>query len=183
MNIAVFISGSGTNLKALIDAKKNGEFKSKLALVVSNKDAKGLIYAHNAGIDAFVIKNDEDILKKLKAYKIDLIVLAGYLKKVSDVILKNYENKIINIHPSLLPKYGGKGFYGLNVHEAVFENKDKVSGATVHYVNEELDNGDIVLQREVSIEDAKSPSEIQKMVLEIEHVILKDAIKKIEEGN
>lgn len=183
MNIAVLISGTGTNLKALIDAENRGEFKSKISLIVADRDAKGLIHGYNANIDSFVIKDDDKLLDKLRDYSIDFIVLAGYLKKVPEEIVNNYENRIINIHPSLLPKYGGKGFYGMAVHEAVFKNKEKFSGATVHYVNNKLDDGDIVLQRKVDISEAKSPYEIRDMVLEIEHKILKDAIKKIEEEN
>lgn len=181
MNIAVFISGRGSNLKALIDAKNRGEFDSNISLIISNKDAKGLMYGYYANIDSFVIKDDDKLLDKLRDYSIDFIVLAGYLKTVPDEIVDNYEGRIINIHPSLLPKYGGKGFYGMNVHQAVFDNKEKESGASVHYVTKEIDGGDIVLQRKVDISDAKSPSEIRDKVLEIEHTILKDAIKKIEE--
>lgn len=181
MRIAVFISGTGTNLKSLIDAQKNNEFNSTIELVISNKDAKGLFHGLNANIPSIVVKNDEEILEKLQEYNIDFIVLAGYLKRVSETILNNYENKIINIHPSLLPKYGGKNFYGMKVHKAVFENKDEVSGVTVHYVDENLDSGAIILQREVSIVDCKSPIEIKDKVLEVEHILLKEAIKKVEE--
>lgn len=181
MRIAVFISGTGSNLKSLIDAEKNNEFNSSINLIISNKDAKGLFYGKGANIPSFVIKNDNEILEKLKEYKIDLVVLAGYLKKVSDVILKEYENNIINIHPSLLPKYGGKSFYGIKVHREVFENNEKYSGATVHYVDENIDSGNIVLQEKINIQNFNSPEEIQKEILKIEHNILKKAVKKIEE--
>lgn len=181
MKIAVFISGTGTNLKALIDAQKNNEFNSTIELVISNKDAKGLFHGLNANIPSMVIKDDKEILEKLEEYNIDFIVLAGYLKRINESILNKYENRIINIHPSLLPKYGGKNFYGMKVHQAVFDNKDKVSGVTVHYVDENLDSGKIILQREVDISDCKSPTEIKDKVLKVEHIILKEAIKKIEE--
>ncbi|MDO5040559.1 MAG: phosphoribosylglycinamide formyltransferase [Peptoniphilus sp.] len=180
MNIAVLISGTGTNLKALLKAKKNGEFDSSISLIVANRNAEGLKYGDEENIDTFVIKNSEELLEKLEEYKIDFIVLAGYLKPIPDFIVKKYKNRIINIHPALLPKYGGKGYYGMRVHEEVFKNKDGISGATVHYVTEEIDKGDIILQREVDISDVKSAQEIKDRVLEIEHKILKDAIKKIE---
>ncbi len=180
MNIAVLISGTGTNLKALLDAKKKGEFDSDISLIIANRNAEGLKYGVSNNIDAFVIKDDEEMFERLEEYNIDFIVLAGYLKQIPEFIIKKYENRIINIHPALLPKYGGKGYYGMRVHEEVFKNKDTVSGATVHYVNEELDKGDIILQREVDISDVKSAREIRDRVLEIEHKILKDAIKKIE---
>lgn len=182
MNIAVFISGTGSNLKALIDAEKNGEFKSKICLVISNRNAKGLFHGYNACIPSFAVKDDEQILEKLKEYKIDFIVLAGYLKQISTLILNQYRGMIINIHPSLLPKYGGKGFYGMNVHEAVFNNNEKISGVTVHYVDENLDTGKIILQRQVDISDCKSPSEIRDRVLKMEHKTLKDAVALVEKN-
>lgn len=181
MRIAVFISGTGTNLKSLIDAQENKEFNSTIELIISNKNAKGLFHGYNANIPSFVVNNDSEVLEKLKKYNIDFIILAGYLKKVSDIILNEYENRIINIHPSLLPKYGGKNYYGIKVHEAVFENKDKISGVTVHYVDENLDSGNIIIQKEVDISNCKSPSEIQNRILEEEHKTLKKAVRKIEE--
>lgn len=179
MNIAVFISGTGTNLKALLDAQKDNYFKSKIVEVVSNKNAAGLNFAREFGIDTLVSKDDSEIINRLREKKVDLIVLAGFLPKVSEKIINEFT--IINIHPSLLPKYGGKGFYGIHVHEKVFENMEKESGATVHYVNENLDDGDIILQRKVDISDCKSAQDIANKVLKIEHGILKDAIKKLEE--
>ena len=110
-----------------------------------------------------------------------MIVLAGYLVRISKKILDEFT--IINIHPSLLPKYGGKGFYGMNVHNAVFENKELISGVTVHYVNEKLDDGDIILQKKVDISDCKDANEISKKVLKIEHKTLKEVIKLLEEEN
>lgn len=180
MRIAVFISGTGTNLKALIDAEKNDEFESKIELIISNCDAKGLFFGYNAGIPSFVVKDDKEILSKLEEYNIDFIVLAGYLKQISRTILDKYEGRIINIHPSLLPKYGGKSFYGMKVHESVFSNGEKESGVTVHFVDENLDTGKIVIQKSINIEDCNSPQEIQKKVLRVEHKTLKEAIRKIE---
>lgn len=179
MNLAVFISGTGTNLKALIDAEKNNYFKSKIKIIVSNKNAKGLDFAKANNIDYLISKDDNEIILALKNHGIDLIVLAGYLPKISPKLIDNL--KIINIHPSLLPKYGGKGFYGMHVHEAVYTNKEKISGVTVHYVNENLDDGDIILQKQVDISFCKSAEEVSKEVLKVEHETLKEVIKKLEE--
>ena len=181
MNIAVFISGTGTNLKALLDAKKDNYFESDIVVVVSNKNAAGLGFARDFNVDTLVSKDDEEIINCLKSKNVDLIVLAGFLPKVSKRIINEFT--IVNIHPSLLPKYGGKGCYGIHVHEKVFANQEKISGATVHFVNEKLDDGDILLQRSVDISDCKSEEEIAKKVLKIEHGILKDAIKKLEESS
>lgn len=180
--IAVLVSGGGTNLQALIDAQKEGFFQSKIVLVLSDKeDAYALVRAKENGIDPHIVRSDEEICKLLKRYEIDLIVLAGYLKILGENLLTAYQGRIINIHPSLLPKYGGKGMYGLHVHRAVFEAGETVSGATVHYVNEVIDGGSILLQAEVDISGLSSPEEIQKKVLQVEHTILKKAIRKIEE--
>lgn len=179
MNLAVFISGGGSNLKALIEAEKEKYFRSKIKLVVSNKDAPGLNHAGDAGIESFISKDEEEIFKKLKEKDIDLIVLAGYLPRIGNILIDHY--RIINIHPSLLPKYGGKGCYGIHVHEKVFEAKEEISGVTVHWVNEKLDNGTIIIQNQVDIKDCKNPEEIAVKVLKVEHEILKKAIKKLEE--
>ena len=181
IRLAVFISGTGSNLKALIDAEKENYFESQIELIVSNKDAKGLDYAREENIAYLISKDEDEILEEISDKKIDLIVLAGYLPKVSKKIIDKY--KIINIHPSLLPKYGGKGFYGMNVHKAVFENKEKISGVSIHYVNENLDDGDIILQRKVDISKCESAEEIAKTVLEVEHKSLKEVIKQLEELN
>ena len=179
MNLAVFISGGGSNFKALIDAQNSGYFDSQIKYVVANKDAAGLKYARDNNIDYLISKDEDEIIKNLKEYDIDLIVLAGYLVKISKKILDEFT--VINIHPSLLPKYGGKGFYGMNVHNAVFENKEKISGVTVHFVNENLDEGDVILQKEIDISKCQSAEEISKEVLKIEHQTLKEVIKKLEE--
>lgn len=178
MNLAVFISGTGSNLKALIEAENQRFFKSEVKLVVSNKDAPGLKYAQNAEIESFISKDQEEILEKLENKNIDLIVLAGYLPRIDKILIDHY--RIINIHPSLLPKYGGKGCYGIHVHEKVFQAKEEVSGVTVHWVNEKLDDGKIIIQRQVDIRDCKNPQEIAVKVLKVEHEILKKAIRKVE---
>lgn len=179
MRLAVFISGGGSNLKALIQAEKEKYFSSEIKLVVSNTKAKGLSHAKKAGIETLISKDEEEILEKLKEKDIDLIVLAGYLPKVKKTLIDEY--KIINIHPSLLPKYGGKGCYGIHVHEKVFDAGEDISGVTVHWVNEKLDDGDTIIQRQVDIRDCKNPQEIAAKVLKEEHLILKKAIKKLEE--
>ena len=182
MKIAVFISGSGTNLQSLLDAEAEGFFKSEIALVVSNRrDAYGLVRAKEAGKATFV-EEDGDLMAVLEENEIDFIVLAGYLKILGKDLLTRYAGRIINIHPALLPKYGGKGMYGLHVHEAVFAHGEKRSGATVHYVTETVDGGAILLQSSVDIEKLTSPEAIQQTVLVLEHQLLKTAIRFCEEG-
>lgn len=178
LNIAVLISGGGTNLQALIDACSAGTINGKITLVVSNrKNAYGLTRAEKAGIKACVIRNQERLLECLEAEKIDLIVLAGYLAIISDKMLSTYRNRIINIHPSLIPSFCGPGYYGLHVHEAAFKRGVKVSGATVHFVSEVVDGGPIILQEAMDVSQAKSSEEMQQMVLEIEHRILPEAVR------
>ncbi len=179
VKIAVLISGSGTNLQSLIDAYLNKEINGEISLVVSNrKKAFGLERARNAGIDALYI-NDEDVLiEKLREKHIDLIILAGYLAIVSDKLIGLYENKIINIHPSLIPSFCGSGFYGIHVHEHAFKRGVKISGATVHFVSNVVDGGPIILQKAIDISDCNSPEEIQQKILyNVEHRILVDAVK------
>ena len=179
VRIAVLISGSGTNLQSLIDAYLNKEINGEIALVVSNrKKAYGLERAKNAGIEAMHIKDEDVLIETLKEKKIDLIVLAGYLAIVSDKLINLYENKIINIHPSLIPSFCGSGFYGIHVHEHAFNRGVKVSGATVHFVSNVVDGGPIILQRAIDISDCNSPEEIQlKILYNIEHKILVEAVK------
>ena len=179
VRIAVFVSGSGTNLQSLIDAVNEGYINAEISLVVSSKEnAYGLERARNANIKAEFIKDQSLILKRLEEEKIDLIVLAGYLSIVGEELINKYKNKIINIHPSLIPSFSGPGYYGLRVHKKVFERGVKVSGATVHFVSNEVDGGPIILQRAIDISDCKSPEEIQeKILINIEHKILKEAVK------
>ena len=178
VNIAVFVSGSGTNLQALIDACSNNEINGQIKLVVSNrKKAYGLERARLAGIKEEWIKDEDVIIKRLEEEEINLIVLAGYLAIVSEKLISKFENKIINIHPSLIPSFCGEGYYGIHVHEACFKRGCKVSGATVHFVSAVVDGGPIILQRSIDISDCKSPEEIQeKILLNIEHKILKEAV-------
>lgn len=175
---AVFISGGGTDLQSVIDAVENKNIHGKIVLVVSNrKNAYGLERAKKAGIETAVVrKDDELIVKMLKERSVDLVVLAGYLAILTDVLIDAYPNKIINIHPSLIPSFCGSGYYGIHVHEKVLERGVKVTGATVHFVNGEVDGGPIILQEACNIDDLDSPEDIQARVLEIEHRILPKAV-------
>ena len=179
VNIAVLISGGGTNLQSLIDNINNGYEYGQIKLVVSNKEsAYGLERAKKANIEALFIRDEDLLIETLKDRQIDLIVLAGYLAIVSERLIDLYKNKIINIHPSLIPSFSGPGCYGLRVHKMAYERGVKVSGATVHFVTSEVDDGPIILQRAIDISSAKSPEEIQEMILlNVEHKILPEAVK------
>ena len=179
VNIAVFVSGGGTNLQAIIDAWKNNEINGNLKLVVSNrKKAYGLERAKQANIKAVHIKDEELLIKTLEDEEINLIVLAGYLAIVSEKLIEKYQNKIINIHPSLLPSFCGPGYYGIHVHEEAFKRGVKVSGATVHFVSAVVDGGPIILQKSIDISDCDSPEAIQLKILNnIEHQLIVEAVK------
>ena len=179
VNIAVLVSGSGTNLQAIIDACVNNEINGSVKVVISNrKKAYGLERAKNHNIKALWIKDEDEIIKTLQDEKIELIVLAGYLAIVSEKLINLYENKIINIHPSLIPSFCGPGFYGIHVHEHAFNRGVKVSGATVHFVSTVVDGGPIILQESIDISDCKAPEEIQLKILNnIEHKLLVKAVK------
>ena len=176
-NIAVLVSGGGTNLQALIDAEKSGIIKSgSIKLVVSNNaSAYALERAKNAGIDTAVVLKKElgsqdafedELIRVLDDVETDIIVLAGFMSILSAKFTKHYENRIINVHPSLIPSFCGKGFYGLKVHEAALEYGVKVSGATVHFVNEIPDGGKIIMQKAVEIKDGDTPEVLQKRIME-----------------
>lgn len=184
LNIAVCVSGGGTDLQSIIDACEAGKINGQIRLVISNrKKAYGLERARLHGIQAEWIKDEDEILKRFEEEKIDVVVLAGYLAIVGDKLLAQYKNRIINIHPSLIPSFCGPGFYGMHVHEAVFKRGVKVSGATVHFVTGEVDGGPIILQRAVDISDLETPEDIQARVLEIEHEILPEAVALYCEGH
>lgn len=183
LNIAVCVSGGGTDLQSIIDACEAGKINGQIRLVISNrKKAYGLERARLHGIQAEWIKDEDEILKRFEEEKIDVVVLAGYLAIVGDKLLAQYKNRIINIHPSLIPSFCGPGFYGMHVHEAVFKRGVKVSGATVHFVTGEVDGGPIILQRAVDISALETPEDIQARVLEIEHEILPEAVALYCEG-
>ena len=185
-NVAVLVSGGGTNLQALIDAEKSGIIKSgTISLVVSNKEgAYALERAKNAGIEAVYIKRgadfEQNLIKLLKEKNIDLIVLAGFLSILSENFVCKYNNKIINVHPSLIPSFCGEGFYGLKVHEKALEYGVKVTGATVHFVNEIPDGGKIIMQKAVNICSGDTPEVLQKRVMErAEWKILPLSLEKV----
>ena len=189
--IAVLVSGGGTNLQALINAQKKGIIESgEIKLVISNNStAYALQRAKKADIDtAVVLKKDcssqldfeEKIISKLKEYNIDLIVLAGFMSILSETFTSRYSNRIINVHPSLIPSFCGKGFYGLKVHEAALEKGVKVTGATAHFVNEIPDGGEIILQKAVYIKDDDTPETLQKRVMRLaEWKILPAAVEQV----
>ncbi len=191
VKIGVLVSGGGTNLQALIDAEKSGIIKNgKISLVISNKkDAYALTRAENNGIKtATVIKKEckdakefeGKIIELLEENGIELIILAGFMCILSADFTKKYENRIINVHPSLIPSFCGEGFYGLHVHEAALSYGVKVTGATVHFVNEIPDGGKIIAQKAVEIEDGDTPETLQRRVMEnAEWIILPEAAEKI----
>ena len=190
--IAVFASGRGSNFEAILTKIKEGYISASVSLCISNNPNAGVLkIAGSNGIPAkvFLPKNFPDsqsyndaILFDLIEAGIESIVLAGYLKLIGRRIVDRFNNKIINIHPALLPAFGGKGMYGHHVHEAVFNRGVKLSGATVHLVNNEYDAGPIVLQKSVSIEHAQNPAEIAEIVLKIEHEIFPEAVKLLVEN-
>lgn len=182
IKICVLVSGGGTNLQALIDAEKSGIIHSgKISLVVSdNPDAYGLVRAEKNGIATFISKDERDLVAKLKEDHIDMIVLAGYLKILSPDVTSLYRNRIINVHPSLIPSFCGKGCYGLRVHRKALEYGVKVTGATVHFVNEIPDGGKIIAQKAVEIMDDDTPQTLQKRVMqEAEWILLPRATEKL----
>lgn len=182
--IAVLVSGGGTNLKALIDAQCCGLIKSgEIVLVASNNpEAFALRRAEDHGIKAVVMTDEDELLRIFKEEGIELIVLAGFLKILSPAFISAYEDRIINIHPSLIPSFCGKGCYGLHVHEKALEYGVKVTGATVHYVNEIPDGGQIIAQKAVEILDDDTPEVLQRRVMEqAEWVLLPKAVEEISE--
>jgi len=190
--LAVFISGGGSNLQSLIDSSKKGELAAEVVLVVSNKKkAYGLERARQAGIETFVFRAkdftskeeaESKLIEILKIKQVEYIALAGYLRLLPDSIVTGYRGRITNIHPALLPKYGGKGMYGHFVHEAVLTAGDTESGATVHLVDEKYDHGPIVAQRTVPVRDDDTPEVLAERVLAQEHLIYKEVIQLFAEN-
>ena len=191
IKVAVLVSGGGTNLGALIAAQNEGIITSgEISLVISNKvGAYAIERARNAGIEAITVTKaecgsqeafEDRLLEELKSRGIELIVLAGFMAILSEKFTTAYKDRIINVHPSLIPSFCGKGFYGLRVHEAALEYGVKVTGATVHYVNEIPDGGKIILQKSVEIEDGDTPEILQKRVMEqAEWIILPRACELV----
>ena len=183
---AVLVSGGGTNLQALIDAKAAGKLPHVefVSVIASRPDAYALTRAEKAGIPTYVAQRkgttqeafEAEILAELQKKQVQLIILAGFMSILSEDFVKRYPRRILNVHPALLPAFGGKGYYGLHVHEAALARGVKVTGATVHYVNEIADGGEIILQKAVSVEPGDTPEILQRRVMEqAEWIILPQA--------
>lgn len=191
LRVVVMVSGGGTNLQAILDAVDNGKITNAevVAVISNNEGAYAIERAKNHGVPAFVVTPkayetrdafNEALLETIKACKPDLIVLAGFLVKIPAAMIEAYRNKIINIHPSLIPSFCGVGYYGLKVHEAALARGVKVTGATVHYVNEVCDGGPIIAQKAVCVEEGDTPETLQKRVMrEAEWVILPRAVELV----
>lgn len=194
LKIAVLVSGGGTNLQAILDSIDNGTItNAKVEVVISNnKNAYALERAREHGINAICISPkdyenreafNEEFLEKLNSYKVDLVVLAGFLVVLPEKMIKEYHNRIINIHPSLIPSFCGTGFYGLRVHEGVLARGVKITGATCHFVDEGTDTGPIILQKAVEVKQGDTPEVLQHRVMEeAEWVIMPKAIDLIANG-
>ena len=191
--IAVLVSGGGTNLQAIIDAVENGRItNTEISVVISNnKNAYALERATKAGIASVCVSPkdfatrvefNQELLNTVDGFGADLIVLAGFLVVIPEIMIEKYRNRIINIHPSLIPSFCGTGFYGLKVHEAVLEAGEKMTGATVQFVNEIPDGGQIIMQKEVAVEPGDTPEVLQRRVMEqAEWIILPEAAQRLSE--
>lgn len=181
--ITVLVSGSGTNLQRLMDVFSQGIIpNAEINLVVADRPCLGLERAKKAGIPTVMLTRGESLSRQLLEVvpqETSLIVLAGFLSILSEEFISRFENKIINIHPSLLPKYGGKGMWGIKVHEAVIENKEKYTGASVHYVTEGIDTGEVIVQKSLKIMPGESAEQLAKRVLELEYELLPEAVAKV----
>ncbi|MGA7722719.1 MAG: phosphoribosylglycinamide formyltransferase [Ignavibacteriaceae bacterium] len=187
MKIAVFVSGRGSNLQAILNSSQDKRIIEVCAVFSDKLNCPAFNIAKSYYIPTFSLGNKEGCINYLELsgvlskLKIDFIVLAGFLKLIPNEVVLNFDKRIINIHPALLPSFGGKGMFGINVHKAVFESSAKISGVTVHFVGTEYDSGKIIAQRCVDISDAGSPEEIAERVLKIEHQILPYVVGKFAE--
>lgn len=189
LNIAVFVSGRGSNLKAIYE-KVSKDKVCICAVVTDRNDCGAVKFSEENKIPVYIVNtinesttfSYEKIVEEFRSIPVHMIVLAGFLKKIPDFLIEEYENRIINIHPALLPSFGGKGMYGLNVHKAVLNSSAKISGATVHFVDKIYDHGKIIDQRTVDISDLKTPEEIAARVLKIEHELLPYIVEKFSEN-
>ncbi len=189
IKLAVLISGSGSNLQALIDACENPDFPAEIAVVVSNKaNVYGLERAQKAEIPHHVIHHrnydgreefDRALVDLLKSYEIDLVCLAGFMRILTPVFINAFEDRILNTHPSLLPKHGGEGMYGEHVHKAVIESGDNKSGCTIHKVITDVDRGPVILQKDVPVLEGDTPESLAARVLEQEHIAYPEAVGMI----
>ena len=184
--LAVFASGKGSNCQAILEAIDNGELRASVAVVVANRADAGVLQIARKFQIPYVLANkkefansqifNEFLLQKLTEYETDLIVLAGYLQKLDPTLIDKYRNRIVNIHPALLPAFGGKGMYGLNVHKAVLDHGMKVSGITIHIVDEEYDHGPIVMQKTIDVLDDDTPATLAARIQKLEHKYYKQAL-------
>lgn len=184
--IGVLVSGGGSNLQSIIDKSKSGELQCKVEVVIGDRECYGVERAKEVGIDGYTL--DRKVLKKelcreidkiVSEKGIDLIVLAGFLSIIDEEFVNKWKGRIINIHPSLLPKFGGPGMYGIRVHEAVLKAGEQESGCTVHYVDTAVDSGEIIAQKRVKVLEGDTPEILQKRVLVEEHKLLPESIAKI----
>jgi formyltetrahydrofolate-dependent phosphoribosylglycinamide formyltransferase len=181
-NLAVFVSGRGSNLDSIINSCAQGALEplARVALVVSSKSGSGACeIAKSAGIDRFIYSKDiphEDLLNALSGHEITFIALAGYLRRIESEVLQSYAGRILNVHPALLPKFGGKGMYGMRVHQAVIEAGEKTSGVTVHYVSEDYDAGVILAQEQIEVAASDTSESLAEKVLKLEHRLYPEAI-------
>ncbi len=189
IKIGVLISGSGSNLQSIIDNIESGNLDCEISYVIADRECYGLERAKKHNISVILVDKKkygenlsdriDEILGEDKNKKPDYIVLAGYLSILSESFINSWNRKIINIHPSLLPKFGGKGMYGMNVHRAVIEAKEKESGATIHFVDNGIDTGEIITNIKVPVFEDDTPEKLQKRVLEKEHILMIEGIKKL----
>ncbi len=193
LKIAIFASHGGSNMQAIIDGCKSGEIDGEVSVVIcNNSNAKAMERAKNEKIPFYHLSSvkhpdpeelDEEILRTLKKHDVNIIALAGYMKKLGKKVLEEYENRILNIHPALLPKFGGKGMYGTNVHKAVIAAGEKESGATVHLVNEAYDEGRILKSATVPVMDDDTPETLAERILVQEHKLYVKTLSEISRGN
>ena len=185
--IVVFASGTGSNFRKIKEFIDNKKIKGSIVLLISNNPKCGAVeFSKLNNIDYKIIndfryKNEENKNHEyelvLKSYKAELILLAGFMKKIPDNVINIYKNKIMNIHPSMLPKYGGSGFYGMKVHREIIKNKENNTGATVHFVNEQYDKGPIIIQKQIKVQNSDTPKSLASRVLKVEHEIYPKAVK------
>ena len=191
--LAILVSGRGSNMLALVDACEQGRLQASIELVVSNNaDSLALVSAKERGIDIAHLSSrthsDADALdvamkESFEEHGVDYVLLAGFMKKIGPKTLSTYKNRMINIHPSLLPKFGGKGMFGLNVHKAVIEAGEKETGVTIHLVNAEYDEGAILAQEKVEVVEEESAESLAAKVLKVEHTLFAETIQKIIDGS
>lgn len=192
LRIGIFASHGGSNMQAIMDACKDNKIKGMVCVVICNNSGAGVITrAESEGIPVYHLSSanypdpeelDEAMLLVLKKYDVNLVALAGYMKKLGPAVLGEYQGRILNVHPALLPRFGGKGMYGINVHKAVIDAGEKESGATIHIVDENYDTGRILSQAIISIDEDESPESLSEKVLEREHSLYVETLGNIAEG-